>query len=251
MNVFVIAFAIMFFAACDGSVGSSDDGLQGPKGDKGDVGPVGPVGPQGPAGPAGPQGAPGTQGPAGAAGAVGAQGPQGAQGAPGTQGPQGPVGAQGPSGAPGPQGPAGPRGADAPRAIAHLVDGRRLGILISATTGQQSYVAYGDQVTQVPDGYVVTVAMNKVWYANNDCSGAAYVDDQTYGQMAHVVYVGMSNRLLAAPLSAPTNVAVGSYSLGFGVACTPSSQGIQGHALQSIGTPTDIRGTLPWEVVIE
>lgn len=239
-------------------------------GEMGLPGPAGPQGPAGPAGPAGPQGLQGLKGDTGATGAAGAQGIQGipgatgAQGVPGAAGATGAAGAQGPQGFPGAQGIPGAAGATGAQgakgdkgdpgaiAIVYSANNVRLGVLVSALAGQQTYVAYGDAFTLVPDGYVVSVASSTVWYANNDCTGQAYVDHQTYLQFANYVYQGAQSKLYTAPTAAAVNVSVGSKSvLPTGVACTASSQGISGHALQAVGTPSTITSTLPWHVVIE
>jgi hypothetical protein len=250
--------ALLFIAAC------AADGVRGPEGEMGEMGEmgiVGPAGPQGPAGPAGPQGVPGAQGPqgpAGPAGAQGAQGPQGQQGTQGAQGPAGPAGAQGAQGpqgqqgAQGLQGPQGIPGVAGPGGVVYSVNNVRLGLLVSALAGSQTYIAYGDAFTLVPDGYVVSITPTTVWYANNDCTGQAYVDHTTYVQFANYVYVGAQNKLYTAPTSNAASVAVGSRSiLPTGTACQVNSQGISGHALQTIGTPSNLLGTLPWHVVVE
>jgi len=86
---------------------------------------------------------------------------------------------------------------------------------------------------------------------NVDCTGQAYVDDQTYKQFANAVYVGMMNELYAASTGSPSNTAVGSFTNGGGATCTASSQGLSAHAVNIIGTPTDLKGTMPWHVVIK
>lgn len=261
MHIYVFAFLVMFAAACDGSKGtdgmSGTTGEQGPAGPAGPAGPQGPVGPQGPAGPQGPQGlqglkgdtgSTGAQGPQGTPGTPGATGAQGPQGAPGPQGIPGATGAQGPQGATGAQGPAGAAGKSA---YVYSVNNQQMGLLVNAAFGSQAYVTYGDAVTLVPDGHVVSLAANRVWYANSDCTGQSYVDDNTYVQFANYVYVGLMNELYSAPTSAAANVAVGSYNNGGGATCTTSSQGISGHPLNIVGTPTNLKATMPWHVVIK
>jgi hypothetical protein len=137
-------------------------------------------------------------------------------------------------------------------AVVYTANNVRLGLLINATPGAQTYVTYGDAYTLVPDGYVVSLSPTIIWYVNNDCTGQAYVEHGTYLQFANAVYQGVYNKLYTAPVSTPTSVAVGSRSsMPWGYACQALSQGISGHALQSIGTPSSLVSTLPWHVVIE
>lgn len=112
-------------------------------------------------------------------------------------------------------------------------------------------MTYGDTFTNAPDGYVVSLAAAQVWYVNNDCTGAAYVDHQTYLAMLDRIYVGTRDTLYIATVGAPANVAMGSWNRGGGVMCTASSTGISGHRLQTIATPTNLTGSLPWHVEIE
>ena len=182
-------------------------------------------------------------------GAAGAQGPQGLPGAQGSPGAQGATGA---TGATGVQGLKGDKGDPGAIAVVYSANNVRLGVLVSALAGSQTYVAYGDAFTQVPDGYVVSVATTTVWYANNDCTGQAYVDHQVYSQFANYVYHGAQAKLYAAPTSTATNVAVGSKSnLPTGVACQANSQGISGHPLQVVGNGATVSASLPWHVVFE
>jgi hypothetical protein len=251
----IVVFLLLAFVGCSPSdrIEPGETGTEGPPGPQGPIGPQGPAGPQGPKGETGATGAQGPQGP------VGAQGPKGDTGMPGTAGAQGPQGLQGPAGpagvpgTQGPQGPQGPKGDPGTPGVGAIVYGAnnaRLGILVSVVPGAQTYIAYGDEHTLVPDGYVVSLAPSKVWYANNDCTGQTYVDHQTYLQFANYVYVGAQNKLWRAPVGSPTNVAVGSSTTGRSP-CVPSSQGISGHALVAVGTPSDLYAMMPWRVVFE
>ncbi len=260
----IIVLLSLAAAGCSPAEQGSVEGGMGEMGLPGPQGPAGPAGPQGPKGDIGATGAQGTQGPQGVQGTPGAAGAAGAQGAKGDKGDAGAAGAQGSQGLPGAQGAPGAAGAAGAQgakgdkgdpgaiAVVYSANNVRLGVLVSALAGQQTYVAYGDAFTLVPDGYVVSVASSTIWYANNDCTGQAYVDHQTYLQFANYVYQGAQSKLYTAPTSTAATVAVGSKSvLPTGVACTASSQGISGHALSAVGTPSTITSTLPWHVVIE
>ncbi len=261
----IVVLSLVVAAACSstgtegpmGTMGSA--GAMGSVGAQGPAGPQGPAGAQGPAGPQGPAGAMGAQGPAGSVGATGAQGPAGAQGPiglTGAQGAQGPIGMTGAQGVQGPQGPAGAQGVQGalgPHVNVTSANGVQLGILLSATPGNEMYVSKGDVYTLVPDGLIIPMAREKVWYVNNDCTGTPYaVETMGYEVIAQYVYVGEGNVLYTAAtaraFSTPT--VVQSYSTG-GATCTAQSVSWYLHAMTSVGSPIDPTASMPWHIAIQ
>lgn len=249
----VLLFLISSCTGPDERSPPSEMGAMGLPGIQGSTGPAGPAGPQGLPGPQGPQG---VQGPVGQTGAAGAAGPQGPAGTPGTSGAQGAQGMPGAQGFPGGQGPAGAPGAAGARGPAVYVysnNGLRLGLLLSAVPGNESYISMGDQHTLVPDGLVVALnhTAQKVWYTNNDCTGVAfsalgagYVPNEDY------IYIGHNNVMYTAAKAVyAVGAAVQSYSTG-GIGCTVQSVGHTVHAMTVVGSPNDPANSLPWHLVV-
>lgn len=135
-------------------------------------------------------------------------------------------------------------------AVVYAANNQRLGILISAKAGEQAYVTLGDQVTSIPDGYLVSYEPTRVYYVNNDCTGQPLIEDSVYRQFASRVYVGYQNKLYYVASPSKANRAVGSYwTRTAGCAAAPSIGDT--HLLTSVGVATNLDGTFPWRIVIE
>jgi hypothetical protein len=131
--------------------------------------------------------------------------------------------------------------------------GARLGVLLSATPGQEAYISQGDQYTLVPDGLIVPMnhTTQPVYYTNNNCTGTPYaVPGHGYVANDDYVYIGFGNALYTASASLTGNLAVQSFSTGGG-SCMSSSLGTQLHAMTSVGSPIDPVGSMPWHIVLQ
>ena len=235
----VLAFASILIAACgQTATNPNTDALQGTVGPAGPAGPVGPQGPKGDTGSAGPKGDTGVAGPQGVAGPAGADGrmggpgPQGIQGVPGqpgvsnVPGPQGPkgdsvTGAQGPKGDPGAAGAAGVKGdqgvtgdtgAVGPGVFVFDHAGQQLGIPVPTTAFDvngrpiMGVLLYKNQAN-LPDGYILLSSPTPIYFANNNCSGSAYVAQQDFSTQSpltgYLLWLtgGMIGKTTSAPPS--------------------------------------------------
>lgn len=267
MNTFIIAFAIMFLAACEAGTSPSGEmgepGSQGPKGDTGAVGPQGPQGPQGLQGPQGPQGSQGLPGVAGATGATGAQGSQGlpgSTGATGAQGPQGLTGATGATGATGSQGPkgntgdAGPAG---PHVVAYGKDGKRLGLFVGSVSFPTNnvgmagaFITFGTDAFPAPDGIFISMAPTPVFFTSTGCSGFSFVTTADADGSIANQYWWTTVQIYQRGSTTPSNVQVQSKMVGDSCVSTGLTT-IPGYPVTSIGASYNLKTSLPWTVTIE
>ena len=132
----------------------------------------------------------------------------------------------------------------------------RLGILLSATPGAETYIAKGDVMTNLPDGSIVSVApqtinQGAVYYTNNDCTGVAVSPSYNgYVPLSTYVYHGAQDRLYTADVAVTyASIVVQSYSLGL-LACTVVSFGSPAHALTWVGNGNPPL-SLPWHIVLQ
>lgn len=134
--------------------------------------------------------------------------------------------------------------------VAYAPAGKRLGFPLGVGSNA-AYVTRGDEVSLLPDGYLASVEPAKIWYVNNDCTGAAYLDGSSVRARKQAVTGHLSRLYTLEPATSLTSsFARGSFSVGS--TCTPNMPGAaNGYLLAATNRTWDLLGTMPWDIVLE